>query len=386
MPKQAVFLSYASEDATAALRICESLRAAGIEVWFDQSELRGGDVWDRQIKKQVHECALFIAVVSAHSNARTEGYFRREWRLAVERTHDIAEDAPFLLPVTIDDTTEGSARVPDQFREVQWTRLRDGATTKAFTDRVLRLLASDPAVAAPAVAAAATPRAAIKHAQQLVAIGPAWLMFALLLIGAGYIGVRQFLSSRPGAAPAGAAVAAANDSGSRAQRHSRKVRRGAAVCELKFGQGAGVLLGRLDRGTDQSVGKIPELRVSARTSSFYFKGKPTMIADVAKMLGVANVLEGSVRKSGKHGARHCAADSRQHRLSDLVGHLRSPAARYLQDPGRDRRLGDQRPRAVVIGRTATARRTNHQHRGVFAVSPCPIDQLSWHLGCGPGAR
>jgi len=42
----AVFLSYASEDSEAAKRICEALRAADIEVWFDQSELRGGDVWD----------------------------------------------------------------------------------------------------------------------------------------------------------------------------------------------------------------------------------------------------------------------------------------------------------------------------------------------------
>jgi hypothetical protein len=42
-PPRAVFLSYASQDAQAALRICEALRAAGIEVWFDQSELRGGD-------------------------------------------------------------------------------------------------------------------------------------------------------------------------------------------------------------------------------------------------------------------------------------------------------------------------------------------------------
>jgi hypothetical protein len=39
---RAVFLSYASQDAEAAHRICEALRAAGIEVWFDQSELRGG--------------------------------------------------------------------------------------------------------------------------------------------------------------------------------------------------------------------------------------------------------------------------------------------------------------------------------------------------------
>jgi hypothetical protein len=42
----AVFLSYASEDAQAAQRICAKLRAAGVEVWFDQSELQGGDAWD----------------------------------------------------------------------------------------------------------------------------------------------------------------------------------------------------------------------------------------------------------------------------------------------------------------------------------------------------
>ena len=44
-PGKAVFLSYASEDAEAAFKICTALRTAGIEVWFDQSELRGGDAW-----------------------------------------------------------------------------------------------------------------------------------------------------------------------------------------------------------------------------------------------------------------------------------------------------------------------------------------------------
>ncbi len=44
--------------------------------------------------------------------------------------------------------------------------------------------------------------------------------------------------------------------------------------------------------------KIPDLRVPARTSSFYFKGKQATIAEIAKALGVAHVLEGSVRKSG----------------------------------------------------------------------------------------
>ena len=83
----AVFLSHASQDAAAAQRICAALRAAGIEVWFDQSELRGGDAWDTAIRKQIRTCALFIPVISRNTNAREEGYFRLEWKLAVDRSH-----------------------------------------------------------------------------------------------------------------------------------------------------------------------------------------------------------------------------------------------------------------------------------------------------------
>jgi TolB-like protein/Tfp pilus assembly protein PilF len=46
------------------------------------------------------------------------------------------------------------------------------------------------------------------------------------------------------------------------------------------------------------LAKIPQLRVIARTSSFAYKGTTTKIADVARELNVAHVLEGSVRKSG----------------------------------------------------------------------------------------
>ena len=53
----AVFVSYASQDAEAAKRICAALRDARVEVWFDQSELRGGDAWDAKIRRQIKECA-----------------------------------------------------------------------------------------------------------------------------------------------------------------------------------------------------------------------------------------------------------------------------------------------------------------------------------------
>jgi transcriptional activator of cad operon len=46
------------------------------------------------------------------------------------------------------------------------------------------------------------------------------------------------------------------------------------------------------------LSKIPGLLVPPPTSSFYFKGKKTSIADIAKSLGVAYVLDGSLRKSG----------------------------------------------------------------------------------------
>ena len=146
----AVFLSYASQDAAAARSICHALRAAGIEVWFDQSELRGGDAWDAKIRKQIRECALFVPVISAATNARAEGYFRLEWRLAVDRSLLMADDAPFIFPIALDDVSDAASRVPDKFREVQWTRLRFDETPVELAQRIAMLLRPEsPARSAP---------------------------------------------------------------------------------------------------------------------------------------------------------------------------------------------------------------------------------------------
>ncbi len=139
----AVFLSYASQDAEAVRRMAEALRSAGVEVWFDQNELVGGDAWDRKIRGQIASCALFVPVISAATQARTEGYFRLEWRLADQRTHLMAKGRPFLLPVVIDATRDAEAHVPDSFTEVQWTRLPGGETPEKFCARVRALLGGD---------------------------------------------------------------------------------------------------------------------------------------------------------------------------------------------------------------------------------------------------
>jgi TolB-like protein/Flp pilus assembly protein TadD len=46
------------------------------------------------------------------------------------------------------------------------------------------------------------------------------------------------------------------------------------------------------------LSKVPGLRVAARTSTFAFKGRNVKMSEIGRELGVATVLEGSVRKSG----------------------------------------------------------------------------------------
>ncbi len=150
---KAVFLSYASQDAEAVARIAEALRAAGVEVWFDKNELVGGDAWDAKIRGQIASCALFVPVISAATQARLEGYFRVEWKLAARRTHAMATAKAFLLPVVIDGTLDVEAHVPDEFREVQWTRLPGGEAPEKFCARVGKLLCGESVVAGSDVGA-----------------------------------------------------------------------------------------------------------------------------------------------------------------------------------------------------------------------------------------
>ncbi len=137
---RAVFLSYASQDAEAARRICESLRSGGVEVWFDaDGGLEHGDEWDAKIRRQIKECVFFVPIISASTQARLEGYFRIEWDLAAERSRGVAAGVPFILPIVIDDTREPEALVPDRFRKVQWTQLPGGVVPPDVQARWIKL-------------------------------------------------------------------------------------------------------------------------------------------------------------------------------------------------------------------------------------------------------
>jgi adenylate cyclase len=286
---RAVFLSYASQDVEAAARICASLRAAGVEVWFDQSELRGGDAWDQRIRRQIRNCVLFIPIISEHTQARTEGYFRLEWDLADQRTHMVSHNRAFIVPVCIDSTPDLEADVPETFLKVQWIRLPAGQTAASFSARISALIGGNATAAQPqpltqpAVPVPQNPPTrrwiAVTVAGVLVAGAVAWQLWRTVQTKAGPATVSPRSEVPVSTVPdKSIAVLPFVDM---SEKHDQEY----------FSDGLSEeLIDHLSRNTN--------LKVIARTSSFAFKGKNEDMRTIATKLGVANLLEGSVRKAG----------------------------------------------------------------------------------------
>ncbi len=293
---KAVFLSYTSQDAEAAKRICETLRRGGVEVWLDQSELRGGDAWDQQIRQQIRDCALFIPIISSNTAAREEGYFRLEWDLADQRSHQIARNRPFIIPVCLDATPNAGSDVPESFQRVQWTRLPGGETPAAFVERISRLLTP---VEQAAIAHAA-PAGPVANKSSSLPVSQrrrslALLIALVLFLVGGYVVLDKMFLSKHAATATTPDAAATGAAPGKVPEKSIAVLPFVDMSERKdqeyFSDG-------LSEELIDLLAKTQGLEVISRTSSFYFKGKQVTIAEIAKTLNVANVMEGSVRKAG----------------------------------------------------------------------------------------
>lgn len=236
---KAIFLSYASQDAEVARRVADALREAGLAVWFDQSELRGGDAWDATIRTRIKECVLFVPFISKNTESRSEGYFRLEWKLAVDRSHLMADDQAFLMPVVIDDTSEAKARVPDRFRERQWSRLSGAAAFSAFAERVVQAISRQ-----------------------------------------SNGDVKRAPPDQPKGTSAPKAIAVLPLANMSADPENEY-----------FSDG-------ITEDIINALAKVPGIQVASRTSSFAFKGKDVDVRQIGDKLGVTSVLSGSVRKIG----------------------------------------------------------------------------------------
>jgi TolB-like protein/Tfp pilus assembly protein PilF len=303
-----VFVSYAREDVVAARRIAAALSAAQVEVWIDQFELRGGDAWDAKIRRQIRECTLFVPVISANTQARLEGYFRIEWKLAAQRTHAMAAAKPFLLPAVIDGTQEEGAHVPEEFQSVHWMRCAGDDELAEFCARVRKLL--ERAETAPPFTVSARPpgptdprpAAPPLAAPQTLTFSP--LKVGLALLGAAALGVVLWQVRRAAPPQATGRPAAVVSPQPAVQPPAVDMVTAKSVAVLPFSNLSD------DRSNEyfsdgiseellNVLARVPGLRVAARTSSFYFKGRSVPVAAIAQELGVAYLVEGSVRQAGQ---------------------------------------------------------------------------------------
>ncbi|MSU51221.1 MAG: TIR domain-containing protein [Opitutus sp.] len=305
-PAKADFLSYAREDTAAALRLAVALRAAGVEVWFDQNELVGGDTWDAKIKKQIQSCALFVPIISANTQARAEGYFRLEWLLAAERTRLMGRTKAFLLPVCVDATKEADADVPESFLTVQWTRISAADSLSAFCERVKKLLGAGTVVGvANAGPGAATPAPTNQRDEGVASPAgtrprgfPKWAALALSIAALAAI---AFLALRPAAPPAPTPIAAKPPTDLAADLAAKSAAKSVAVLpfeSLSDDKGSEHFSDGICGDLINVLGQVPGLKVAGRTSSFYFKGKQVQVVEIARQLQVAYVVAGTVQKVG----------------------------------------------------------------------------------------
>jgi TolB-like protein len=302
---RAVFLSYASQDAEAARRICEALRADGVDIWFDQEGgLEHGDEWDAKIRRQIKECVLFIPLISANTQARHEGYFRLEWELAAERAMSIASGVPFILPVVIDDTREPEALVPDRFRKVQWTRLPGGVVPPDVHARFLKVWSHRVGLVSHEEKRAATAPGKTASSPAPARSKPYALMAAVAVAVVALAGWWFSRSDAPKSVPVAATpkvavevkptppplptAPAANDK-SLVVLPLENLSPDPENAFFTDGMHADIIA---------AVSRLPDLKVVSRTSALHFKDSKASLPEIARSLGVANVITGSVRRVG----------------------------------------------------------------------------------------
>ncbi|MEA2727603.1 MAG: adenylate cyclase, partial [Acetobacteraceae bacterium] len=275
--------------------MCAALRAAGVEVWFDASELRGGDAWDDQIRHRIKHCTFFVPIISANTEVRTEGYFRREWKLGIERSHDMADDRPFILPVALLDVRPEVARVPQRFRDLHWVKLPGGSHAELLVEELSQMHRK---VAAKADAAGTSESGLIAEARADPSAprspspprGRYAMPLGIIVLSVVLAVAWKWWSVSHAPLPAAAPAAVPLDEKS--------------VAVLPFVNMSGdakdeYLSDGLSEELLAALGRDPALRIVARTSSFAFKGRAVSAQQIATQLGVARLIEGSVRRSGE---------------------------------------------------------------------------------------
>jgi hypothetical protein len=138
--KGSIFISYASEDKLAALKIKQRLESFSLPVWMDKFRLESGCDYDDRIKSNIQNSSLFIPLISQSTSQITEPrFFRKEWNIAIEQSLQSSPKIPFIHPVAIDDV-KPSDNIPNAINKLHWISAPDGELQENDIDHIMDLI------------------------------------------------------------------------------------------------------------------------------------------------------------------------------------------------------------------------------------------------------
>lgn len=143
MPKDSVFISYASDNRAAALRLGRALHSAGIPIWLDKGRLQAGENYATTLEAAVRvHSSFFISLISAETEADTERtrYVHKERDWAAGRHVD---GFIYYIPVVIfpeAPTGWKPASEPQCFSKIHYHKLPNGEATPDFIRHIRQLI------------------------------------------------------------------------------------------------------------------------------------------------------------------------------------------------------------------------------------------------------
>lgn len=284
-----IFLSYSREDQPTARRYAEALQREGFSVWWDQA-LRSGEDYDQVTEDALQQARAVVVLWSKTSIAS-------RW---VRAEATLADRNGTLMPVMIED-----CRRPIMFElkhSADLSRWKGDAGDPAWQGYVadVRRLVQREVPPESGATAGAGPVAAAPKIEVSLRSRSVLIAAAVVLLGAGSMAL--WLLRGHDAVPSATVAQLTAESTARIRADATAVVP-ASVAVMPFANltgeagkdyfGDGMAEELLD-----ALAQIKGLRVASRTSSFAYRGRDADIKQIARELGVATIIEGSVRSAG----------------------------------------------------------------------------------------
>jgi adenylate cyclase len=289
-----VFISYASTDSAVAGIVCEAMEREGITCWIAPRNVIPGEFYADALVHAIDASRVLVLVLS--ENAASSPHVLREVERATSKRHPVISLRLDLTPLP--------AALEYFLNTSHWLDASASGINRALpqlVDAVQHLVAPTSDVEPHSPGSRIEPFTGLfsqpdgAQRSRRLSRSPIAIGFVIAVIVISLIVGRFWQAKHAAESLVAASKSATASVALAAPEKSVAVLPFLDMSEKKdqefFSDG-------LSEELIDMLAKVPELRVPARTSSFYFKGKQKTIADIASALGVAYVLEGSVRKSG----------------------------------------------------------------------------------------